>query len=127
MIENESEIVKQDKKVGDTDKEKNWKAMNNGKDVQTFTKKPTVGELKKLAAAGEKFFINDKGNLINIQKILDSIKISKPNKNSTLIPRPNQIGNTKDEAEWDSKYGNTHNVDGTLKGSKDSIFEDSAS
>ena len=74
------EVVSKDKKI-------KQKRMNNNKDVQEFMEKPTVGVLKKLAADGHKYFLNENNRFILIESILKTL-----DKNNNVLPKEGNVG-----------------------------------
>ena len=74
------EVVSKDKKI-------KQKRMNNNKDVQEFMEKPTVGVLKKLAADGHKYFLNENNRFILINDILKNL-----DKNDNVLPKEGNVG-----------------------------------
>ena len=74
------EVVSKDKKI-------KQKRMNNNKDVQEFMEKPTVGVLKKLAADGHKYFLNENNRFILIESILKNL-----DKNDNVLPKEGNVG-----------------------------------
>tara|TARA_R110000782_G_scaffold218951_3_gene306327 strand:- start:344 stop:1099 length:756 start_codon:yes stop_codon:yes gene_type:complete len=74
------EVTAKDKKI-------KQKRMNENKDVKEFMEKPTVGVLRKLAADGHKYFLNENNTFILIESILKNF-----DKNDNVLPKEGNVG-----------------------------------